>query len=53
MRYLEIEVPAESSPKVIRCEYADLDGEGTCNYTNERCRFKDVRNCKNFVEDEI
>jgi len=35
----------------VRCEYADLDGEGTCNYTNERCRFKDVRNCKNFVED--
>lgn len=43
----------EPAPKTTICEYTDLDGEGTCDYTNERCRFKNVENCKNFIEDEI
>ena len=45
---------AKTNPeKPVICAYTDLDGEGTCGYTNERCRFKNVKNCKNFVEEEI
>jgi len=44
----KIEIPR---PKVVRCEHADLDEEGICDYIGERCQFKNIRNCKNFVED--
>jgi len=43
----------EPPSKTVICEHADLDEEGICDYTGELCRFKNVRNCKNFVEDDI